>query len=235
MVLVEITFMRQYIGVLETIFYFWKRQGGSISRMNVQTIRILRIFWVVHLALLIILGCRMRCVELLHLHYSVVTVFCEVARNHYRLSFSYPRLNISDDLAMPTAVNQIHLDRKYLQITIPLYWFTIMTNFDDRWHGRGGGGWIGGETTGAGGQQSSNPSAGWLYPHCPLLYCKVRQNILMTSWSFDQKTLWSNLENHTFTASFPLWKLFSRALNLQWRIFWIQILLELRKKFSKFS
>ncbi len=48
-----------------------------------------------------------------------------------------------------------------------------MTKSDARWHGRGGGGGVGGKTTGAGGQQPHNPGPGWLYPLGPLLYCKV--------------------------------------------------------------
>jgi hypothetical protein len=100
---------------------------------------------------------------------------------------------------------------------------SVMPKSVDRWHGRGGGGGIGGKTTGTGGQQPYNSGPGWLYPLCPLLYCKVPTYdtipVVFLKSKVRIKTKWPNFteENQLLglvyqTASLPLWKLFFKIL-----------------------
>jgi hypothetical protein len=122
----------------------------------------------------------------------------------------------------------------------------MMPNSDDRWHGRGGGG-VGGKTVGAGGQQPNNPGPGWVYPLCPLLYCKVPtyDTILLSSWNFEfGKNAFAKFlaeENQLLDLVYQIYRISShlevifKSLESAIKNILVRILLGTKGKFNKFS
>jgi hypothetical protein len=121
MILVEITLMCQYI-VTVTIFYFLNRQGGSVSRMNVQTVKIFN-FWKVHIALSIILS-----------RWKTLYALCWTTPNLPTVVSCYSVVwggaeSFGDDLSMPTTFSQVQSFGGLLPLFLYIYFSITITTF----------------------------------------------------------------------------------------------------------